>query len=308
VRLVSVIRYGNGNMIRRARPLLGTFVEITIDGAAPDASERAIDAAFAAIAQAHALMSYHEPASDVGRLNRAAARPVVVHDWTLQVVRAAIELGARSSGLFNIAVAPVLEDLGLLPQVSRICSPERPRIDDAVELMPGCRVRLRRPDVRIDLGGIAKGFAVDRAVGVLRAHRIRSGIVNAGGDLFGFGPDPHPIHIRDPRNPAALSLCVMVRNQALATSGPRFDPFHGRATADCAVIDPRDGTTVRGAPGVTVRAMSCMVADALTKVVMIDGEEAGDLLEHYGASAMLTTVGGEIRASSDWGDVAYRAS
>jgi FAD:protein FMN transferase len=295
-------------MIRRARPLLGTFVEISVAATPSDQCERAIDAAFDAIAQAHALMSYHEPSSDVGRLNRAAAHPVVVHDWTLQVLRAAIELGRRSNGLFNVAVAPVLEDLGLLPRIPRARSPDLPLIADAIEILPGRCVRLRRPDLRIDLGGIAKGFAVDRAVGVLRAHRIASGLVNAGGDLFGFGPDPHPIHIRDPRNPAALNFCVIVRNQALASSGVRFDPFRGRATTDCAVIDPRAGTPVRAVPGVTVRALSCMVADALTKVVMIAQEDAGDLLDHYGASAMFTSASGAVRATSDWRDVAYRAS
>ena len=75
--------------------------------------------------------------------------------------------------------------------------------EPAIALMADGRVRFERPDVAVDLGGIAKGFAVDRAIEVLRAQGISRALVNAGGDLAAFGPEPHLVHIRDPRSAAA---------------------------------------------------------------------------------------------------------
>jgi FAD:protein FMN transferase len=285
------------DLTRRARPLLGTFVEIAV-APSPD-MDAAIAAAFDAVARVHGLMSFHDSSSDVSRLNRSAGIDAIAVDpWTFDVLAMAVDLHSRSRGAFNVAVAPVLQSLGRLPGSSKGHRP----IADAIDLLPGRRVRFRQAGVRIDLGGIAKGFAVDRAVDALRAHGAAAGLVNAGGDLKGFGPDAHTINVRDPADPALLTARVDVRNEALASTAGGFDPFLGRDVSDCAVIDPDNGEPVRNIRGVTVRARSCMVADALTKVVMIAGEEAGDVLDHYGASALLVSGNGEICATADWQD------
>jgi thiamine biosynthesis lipoprotein len=268
---------------RRARPLLGTFVEIAAAGEVRGAVDVAIDAAFAVIARVHVLMSAHDPSSDVGRLNRhAGGRAVTVHPWTEVVLRTALELHRASNGIFAVAVTPV-----------------RRRGGEAFELVSPCRARVRRPDARIDLGGIAKGFAVDRAIDVLRSGGIVQGIVNAGGDLAAFGPSPEVIHIRDPRDPARAMCLVEVANAALATSGGRFDPTAALVSTESTVIDPRTAAPVTGVLGATVRAHSCMLADALTKIVMAMGEAAMPLLAHYGASALLVSEHG-VHISRDW--------
>src|SRR5262245_42143107 len=92
---------------RRARPLLGTFVDIAVAGAPRDVLDAEVESAFEVVAEVHRLMSAHDPESDVGRLNRsAAARAVSVHPWTYQVLEAALELHRRSVGIFDVAVAP----------------------------------------------------------------------------------------------------------------------------------------------------------------------------------------------------------
>jgi FAD:protein FMN transferase len=285
-------------MMRRAKPLLGTFVEIAVADPPSATADAAIDAAFDAVARVHALMSFHDAKSDVSRLNRAAGTGAITVDpWTFEVLATAVEVHRRSDGVFNVTVAPVLQTLGLLPG-----APDgRLPLEDAIELLPQRHVRFRCR-VRIDLGGIAKGFAVDRAADVLREHGVAAGLVNAGGDLMGFGPHAHAIDIRDPSNPAALTTRVDVRNQALASTAGRFDPFRGRTVEGCAVIDPRSGEPVRSALGASVRAPSCMIADALTKVVMIAQEDAGPILDHYGASALIVSGAGEICATADWQD------
>lgn len=290
--------------VRRARPLLGTFVEITATGRPAAILHAAVDAAFAAVATVHRLMSLHEATSDVSRVNRhAATTAVAVHPWTYAVLTTAADLSRRSDGVFDVTVAPALQALGVLPRaVDETPCPTRPRAGCAIQLLSDSRVRFGEPGTRIDLGGIAKGFAVDRAIDVLADAGLPGGIVNAGGDLAGFGPDGHRVHLRDPRDPRRVMGTVMVKDAALATTGGRFDPFVGTGAHRSAVIDPRCVAAVPAIVGVTVRAPSCTMADALTKVVMIEGESALAVLDHYSASAVFSLPDGALTMTSDWAD------
>jgi thiamine biosynthesis lipoprotein len=288
----------------RARPLLGTFVEITAWGSDGRQLESAVDAAFASIERVHGLMSYHEPNSDVSRLNRAnAGAPVVIHEWTAAVLKASIDLQHRSNGLFNIAVGAALERLGLLPSSASPSAHASDVGQRAVELLPGHCARWLAPGNAIDLGGIAKGFAVDQAVAVLRLSGAVGGVVNAGGDLFAFGPDERVVGIRDPRNPARLMSLTKLRQAALASTALGFDPMTTDQASLSSIIDPRSGEPVLTMSGATVRAPSCMIADALTKVIMIGGQDASGVLEHYGASGLFMTRNGDVLATADWEDV-----
>ena len=289
------------NHVRRARPLLGTFVEIAASGPGEPDLAAAAEAAFAAVAKVHRLMSFHDPASDVSRLNRdAATRAVAVDAWTWQVIATAVDLGRRSNGTFDITVAPVLQDLGLLPPHSGPADGATPAPRDAIEMLAGNRIRFRHTGTRIDLGGIAKGFAVDRALEALRAHRATSALVNAGGDLAAFGPKAWSIQIRDPRDPRETIGAIDIRDEALASTGGGFDPFASRAVANTAVIDPRTRAPARPIAGATVRAPSAMMADALTKIVMIEGDTAAALLDRFRASALLVRSDGDIRVTPSW--------
>jgi FAD:protein FMN transferase len=295
--------------IRRARPLLGTFVEIEVTGAAKSAMNTAIDAAFEAVARVHRLMSFHTPDSDVSRLNReASVRPVSVHAWTYRVLEAAVEMHRRSNGMFDIAVAPTMQAMGRLPWGNDAPIDIEGRSFDAIELLEGQKVRFRQPNVRIDLGGIAKGFAVDRALEVLRGFGAAGGIVNAGGDLAVFGEAPQAVHIRHPRDPRRLICSVEITDGALASTARRFDPFQSADTASSAIIDPVRRGPAHAIDGATVRASSCMTADALTKIVMIAGTDATELLEHYNANALLISTDGDVQITPDWHHAVHLAA
>jgi thiamine biosynthesis lipoprotein len=297
--------------VRRAQPLLGTFVEITASGAPRDDLHAAISRAFESVAVVHRLMSFHERESDVSRLNREAwTRPVRVHPWTYRVLRLSSELYAASAGLFDVSIADELQRHGLLPRFgdfapSRIGG-ARPA-SEPVELLPRQRVRFTRPDVAIDLGGIAKGFAVDRAVATLRACGVRRGLVNAGGDVAVFGPEAFPVHIRDPRHLRRTLLHVEIRDEAIASSRNAFD-----RTSDTSgmamIIDPRTRRPATTILGASVRAPACVLADALTKLVVLAGQSVESLLARYGASAVLVTHTSDILVTHSWAQEMRSAS
>jgi len=279
------------NKVRRARPLLGTFVEITASGPLDQQSLHArIDQAFAVIARVQALMNFYDPVSDVSRLNLDALRkPVEVDPWTWHVLAMALDFSASSGGIFDVALASRASDR------DQRCK-HRPLNggnwkDIALE---GERtVRFRRP-VMIDLGGIAKGFAVDCAVDALRKAGVDSGAVNAGGDLRVFGQGPHSAHLRHPAEPFRIAHSLKIKRRAMATSATYFSRPNRRSSA-ANLIDGRSGKGMKAGGSVTVMADDCLTADALTKVVFACGERAADVLAHYQADALILARGGSSR-------------
>jgi FAD:protein FMN transferase len=249
-------------MRRRARPLLGTLVEISIAAPSDAAFVRATDLAFAQVAEVHHAMSFHEPGSDLCALARAPAGAVVdinAHTW--QVLRLALELETKSDGVFSVAIAPVLVANGLLPLPNDAQAPLARTLSQGIALLEGNRLRVLSP-VWADLGGIAKGYAVDCAVAALQSQGIDSGLVNAGGDMRAFGTHAHTVHLRFADG---LKAVAQLQDSALASS----------CNAECAQdegsphIDPRSARPVRSPHSIMVRAPSAALADALTKVAML---------------------------------------
>ena len=286
--------------LRRAQPWLGTLVGIRIrdPGDCRDA-HAACDAAFAAVARVQALMSFHDPRSELSLLNRFAAhQPVAVSSWTHAVLARAVEIGALSAGLFDCAIAAPLVRAGLLPAPA--AGAPRARSPGAggghsrgrIEFLPGGRIRFRAP-LLVDLGGIAKGFAVDRAVDALRERGIAAATVNAGGDLRVFGDGLEPICVRRPDQPAGVVPVVNLHDAALATSAH----YPGQRTGSDAgeqmtpFIDPRNGTCCGHGISVTVVAADCMTADALTKVLLVSRDERHPALAAAGAAARIMAGG-----------------
>ncbi|HXV08996.1 MAG TPA: FAD:protein FMN transferase [Burkholderiales bacterium] len=256
--------------LRRARPLLGTLVEIAARASEPEPLACAIEAAFATVAQVHRLMSFHARDSDVSRLNRWAWRTALrVHPWTYAVLQEAQRVARASGGLFDVSVARILVARRLLPAPRGARVPDRRACCRDIRLLSGFRVRFDRP-LLLDLGGIAKGFAVDRAVQRLRSAGVESALVNAGGDLRCFGAAVQRVHVRDPRAPWRLLPLAELSNGAIATSAAYFTRQRRAGRDVCAQVDPRGG---RGVPAgsVSVAARRCITADAWTKVLLLGG-------------------------------------
>src|SRR5262245_13109810 len=202
------------NEIRRARPLLGTLVEI---GAAGERAALAIEAAFREIEIIHRLMSFHETDSDIARLRRAPLLTAQqVDPRTYEVFSWAQKISALSDGVFDITVGGKLVAAGFLPKPENTEWPSADANFRDLSLLSDNRVLLRHR-VWIDLGGIAKGYAVDRAAATLKCSGVDSGIVNAGGDLYVFGA-PQPIHIRHPEDASRLFSLGTLTDAAVASS------------------------------------------------------------------------------------------
>jgi FAD:protein FMN transferase len=154
-----------------------------------------------------------------------------------------------------------------------------------LELLAGNRVCWHRAG-RIDLGGIAKGYAVDMAIEVLRSYEVPSGLVNAGGDLRMFG-EPRPVHVRLPDSPRALAPLGLFADCALATSAAYFSSHDSdRGLLEPLVDRQRDSCEARRGSA-TVVAAECMTADALTKVVRLAPHLARKVLGDFDARAIV---------------------
>ncbi len=289
--------------VRRARPLLGTFVEITVSGFSESEARDAVEAAFATIADVQRRMSFHDPASQLSEINQNAFRkPVAVDRWTFAVLKLAQTMWRVSEGVFDVSVAPRLQELGFLPPSQRAREADGSSLPgfEHVSLLAGRRVRFHHPGVRLDLGGIAKGFAVDRAIGMLRTRGVPRALVNAGGDLRALGREPFSISLRSPLDPAQTLPSFPLADAALASSAHSFADRVVPGAAHGPIVDPSSGTPARTVLGATVRARSAMVADALTKVVMLRGEAALPTLNHFSATAFFVARGGEFLCSPHW--------
>lgn len=269
------------NTLRRLRPLLGTYVEIGAGGEAAVAEAAVMDA-FAAIQAIHDLASFQDPGSPLSRLNAA---PGVAHDLPAPLVtllRLARGLGVRSGGLFNCTVGGALVAAGVLPDHG---GPAPLPCGEAADIaINGRTVQLARP-VRVTLDGIAKGFAVDRAVRIMRRHGVPAGWVNAGGDLRVFGELSLPVQRREPDE--SLASLGWLRNAAVATSiaWPRPDArFPGWLVgADEAPAAPRAWT---------VLARQAWRADALTKVAALASDDTRQALVESLGGVLLAPAAG----------------
>jgi len=273
--------------LRRCQPWLGTYVEIQASGLPPDRQQQAVDAAFAAVARVHGQCSVHDPSSELSRLNdRAAAHAICVSRSLFSLLERGLKLARESDGAFDFTVGPLLARWGIRP---RALARSRPGNWRHLLLLSRRRVRLARP-LSIDLGGIAKGYAVDAAIRVLQAAGATSATVNAGGDLRGFGPGPMAVQVRHPVFLHPLAFRFEFQDAALATSSPCFTQRTWRGRAISHLINPRTLSAVTEPISITVRAPECWLADALTKVVAVSPTDAVSLLARHRAEAFVLAV------------------
>lgn len=276
--------------IARAQPWLGTCVDIRAEHEDATILAASVRSAFALIGRIHVLMSVHDPESELSRINRSAhlARRPIAGEIRV-VLAAALDLAAQSAGVFDPAIGGKLAQVGQLP-ASATESDARATWQDIDLNAEG--VRFTRP-LTLDFGGIAKGYAVDRALALLRNDGCTSATVNAGGDLARFGPSHEQVHVRDPRG-GYLAL-LEIKQGAVASSCYALSRKIYRGRWSTPLVDPRTNRCAMPTKSATVTADTCMMADALTKTVLLLGNRSSALLRQYNASAVtLAARGGKL--------------
>jgi FAD:protein FMN transferase len=272
------------NSLRRARPLLGTIIEIRAAGD-PHILPGAVGEAFALIERVQKLMSFHDGHSDVSRINSAdTGSEICVDPHTWRVLEFARQLGDLSAGAFDIATAAVLVQQGFLPKHLSGAMPSLATTYRDLELTENYCVRWKRKGW-IDLGGIAKGYAVDRAIEVLQSRGINSAVVNAGGDMRCFG-EAQPVQVRQPDSPASLLPLGWLSDHALATSAGYFSGIEEGGKRIEPLVDAAQRSCTTWGGSVSVVAAECMIADALTKVAGFSPENLAEILASYNAQAI----------------------
>lgn len=289
-------------VVKRTMPVMGTLAEFTVVHRDASVAEQAIDAAQRALVDVERRMTRFRGDSEIGRANTMAHRaPVIVSAETMVVVDAALRWARASDGAFDPAIGRVVELWDVMhrhepppePSIRRLA---RRRLFQQIEvgtdrLKPS--VFYRNDDVHLDLGAIAKGYGVDRAVAAMRASGVEHALVDVGGEVAAIGgvaPDePWQIGIANPEDPRVTRRTVELTDGAIATSGDYEQFFRWRGRRYHHLMDP-DTATPRATPmhSVSIRAETCMDADAAaTAVYGMTPEQAQQVLDRRSPGALV---------------------
>jgi FAD:protein FMN transferase len=273
--------------LKQARYLMGTVIEVTAEGWDAEGLIGPIHAAFEEFERLNYMFNRFDPESELTRLNQTAAQSEFVASPELfELLAAAVEHATASAGTFDVTVAPLLDLWSRSVQAQRWPQPDE--IDAALELTgadkleldaSGGTVRFTQEGVAIDLGGLAKGYAVDRALEILRTSHIGGAFINAGSSsLAGFREEGsggwliglrHPLE-RDQKLVGSLTM----HDTALSSSGSyeRSRVVGGRNCSH--IVDPRTGLPAEGTLAATVMTDSATRAEVMSKMLLMLGCEA----------------------------------
>jgi len=244
----------------------------------------------AEMGRVEAVFSRYRRDSVISRLNREAGRrPIKVSGEVFRLLQRCVEFSRLTDGAFDVTVTPLI---GLWRNAARRGVAPAPDEVERAKALVGWRlirfdpaqqtVHFAREGVQLDLGGIAKGYAIDRAIAALQKAGIRRALVNAGGDVYGLGSKPvgraWNVGIQDPRRPAdteSLIQVIEVMDAGVATSGNyrRFTVIQGRRYSH--ILDPRTGIPADAVPSVSVLAPDATTADALATGLSVLGVAKG---------------------------------
>lgn len=300
--------------LTESRPLMGTMVEIAVEGEEDAALRPAVDAAYREMGRLTDMMSHYDSRSVVSAIGAAAARhPVQVPPELMTVLKMARHVSERTHGAFDVTVGS-LQGWRFDPQHPRMPTPRQIAADllnvDYRRLVldeAAGTSFLQEPGMRLDLGGIAKLYILHAGMEVLQRHGVCNAMINSGGDvqvIGGAAGQPWRIGVRDPRAPRALLGAIELEQGFVISSGDyeRYFVKDGRRYHH--ILDPRTGYPAEGPRGVTLLAKELTKANGLSAAVMVLGKEAGIRLirETPGIEGLIVDRDGSI-----WTSAGFRA-
>jgi thiamine biosynthesis lipoprotein len=291
--LVLVCPPARAEWFKREQAIMGTRVAVELWADDPALAERAMGAVMDEMHRTDELMSTYKPDSQLSQVNaQAFERPVPVDREIVEVVQRALEMSRLSGGAFDVTYASV----GYLYDYR---AHRRPTDEQIAASLPGVdyrqvvvdagegTIRFLREGVRIDLGGIAKGYAVDRSIEKLRALGISHAMVNAGGDTRLLGDrrgKPWVVGVRDPRNENRLVTRLPLEDEAISTSGDYERYFEEDGVRYHHILVPGTGRPAKEVRSATVIGADATLTDALSTTVFVLGVARG--------MALIATIAG----------------
>lgn len=266
------------------RPLMGTEISVLLWHDDATRGEELVEQVFAEAGRINELMSTYLEDSRISEINRrAAADPVVAGDELFNLIRRSLDISVLTLGAFDITYDSVGQhydfrkrqrpDAATTESESKLIDYRFVELDQA-----SGTVRFLQDGVRINLGGIAKGYFVERGVDMLRLDGVQHAIVTAGGDSRLLGDrrgKPWMVGIRDPRNDGQVAISVPLENEAISTSGDYERYFEEGGVRYHHIIEPRTGVPAGGIHSATVFGPDAVMTDALSTAVFVMGVDKG---------------------------------
>jgi len=291
-------------LVHKTKYAMGTVYEIAVYDESPQRALKAIDQAFAEIVRLDEMLSNYKPESDLSRLNRNGHfHAEKVPPDLYRVMEESVRYSKLSGGKFDITVAPLVDMWKAALRGDRVPTAEEQQKLRAcvgyekIELIPPDRVEFHSPCMRIDVGSIGKGYAVDRAVDILRANGIKNALVDAGqSSIYGMGAPPGrnawEVHLRDPSN--RVDPTVMLSENSVSTSEQTPPSLLGNETAGH-IIDPDNGKPLETRYALSIVVKTGTASDALSTALLLVGPERGKAIvrELSDAAAIWISADGE---------------
>lgn len=219
------------------------------------------------------------------------------------LIQYGMDIHKESGGAFSLALRPILDAWGFsgihpyrYPSDEEFNKWRASKKDDGIHLLDDGEGVYTEPGILIDVGGLAKGYGVDRAASAMMSMGINEGLVNAGGDIMAFGDHTWRIGIKNPRGPGVIAV-IPVKNKAIATSGDYERAFMRDGKRFFHILDPVTGRPARTSMSVTIIAPTCKQADAWATAVFVMGiDRAENILDEKGIEWMVIDLSGKIKA------------
>ncbi len=286
--IASIVRSSTKQvLVYRKKYVMGTVFEIAAYDPSPDRAANAIEKAFGEVVRLDYLLSNYKPDSVLSHLNRSAHFHTEKIPPDLYVlIEQTLRYSRLSEGEFDISVAPLV-DLwkaalagDSMPSMSQIEQARNCVGYEKIELTPPDQITFRSPCMRLDVGAIGKGYAVDKAADVLRSWGVRNALINAGGStIVAMGSPPGQtgwlLHARDPSH--KIDPQIMLTDESLSTSEQTAPTLLGRESAGH-IIDPTTGLPLRTDFAVSVVAKIGTASDALSTSLLLLGPAKGKAL------------------------------
>jgi len=288
--------------------LMGTEVHLSAWHERDQQARLAVEDALTEMRRIDALMSTYEPSSELSLLNRVASRQAtVVSAELLDLISRSLEISHNTRGAFDVTYASVgyLYDYraGIRPESSDIQA-QLPAVNyqHVVVNEQAKTIAYSHPDVRVDLGGIAKGYAVDRSIEILKQHGVQNAIVTAGGDTRVLGKKldrPWVVGIQNPRSEKEVVAVIPLVNESISTSGDYERYFDEQGIRYHHIIDPKTGDSAREVRSVSILGEESTYADALSTSLFVLGLDSGMQLINtiQGYEAILVDREGQLHYS-----------